>query len=104
MTEKMICKAIQSRLSDQGLDWVQMESLTVDRDGKRINAVLDLEGETETVDLGAEYELAESSIRIVDVEASRRWMTGFLSIVLAAKGAEFPLPDGMQGSMIKMVL
>ena len=83
---------------------MQMESVRVDKDGRRILAVLDLEGEADLVDVTAVYELAETTLSITGVETSRPWMTGVLALILEVRGAHFPLPDGMQGMMIKMVL
>ena len=84
-TETMICKALQARLE------------------KRIAAVVDLEGESETVDVSAGYEVGDDALNIVGVDASRPWVKGVLSLVLEAKGAQVPLPGGVQGAMIKMV-
>ncbi len=102
-TETMICKALQARLEDKGIDWVRLDSVTVDKGERRIAAVVDLEGEQDTVDVSAGYELADDALKIVGVEASRPWMTGVLSLVLEAKGAQVARPGGMQGAMIKMV-
>lgn len=104
MTEQMIFKALQTRLDDQGITWARMESVEFVKEERRLKAVIDLEGEDEMVEVGATYEIADDAVKIGGVEASRPWIAGALTMVLEAKGASIPLPGGMQGTMIKMVL
>lgn len=104
VTEQMICKALQTRLDDKGIDWARMECVEFVKEERRLKAVVELEGEDELVEVGATYAIEGDSVSITGVEASRPWIAGALTMVMEAKGASIPLPGGMQGTMIKMVL
>jgi hypothetical protein len=105
MTSSIITKALQAKLSSCGLDWVKLQSLHLDSKAKTIAAELTLEGEESPVTVDLSYSLgAEQTLVIRSVNTNRRWMTEALRMVLARKGDRIPLPGGIQGQLIRVVL
>ena len=105
MPVSLIAKAIQSKLSASGLDWVKLESFTLSSREKTISLELRLEGEDKPVKADIHYSLGTgNTVEIREVETSRPWMTEALKLVLVKTGNRFALPGGLKGKMLKVLL
>ena len=103
MTNGILVKAIHSRLSDFGVDWLKVESLAIQSSERAIIATVSLDGESEHVEVTMLYRLGDSALHIEEVETSRSWMTKAMELILAERGNEFPL-KGMKGMMVRALL
>ena len=105
MSDSLIMKALQAKLAGSGLDWVKLESFSLSSRDKTVNLELTLEGENEPVKAEIRYSLAaENMVVIRDIVTSRKWMTEALKLVLLKTGDRFPLPGGLKGKMLKVLL
>jgi len=105
MTTPLVMKALQSKLASSGLDWVKLDALHLDSKANTIAAELTLEGEESPVKVEVKYSLgAENVLVIRDVKTNRRWITEALKLAMVKTGNRFPLPGGLKGQMIRMLL
>ena len=105
MSDSLIQKALQSKLVSSGLDWVKLESISLSSRDKTVNLELSLEGEDQPVKAEIRYSLAAENVIVIrDIITSRKWMTEALKLVLVKTGDRFPLPGGLKGKMIKVLL
>ena len=100
----MLQKALDSKLSQLGIDWLKVESLVIRSAGKAVFATVTLDGEPEPVELTALYKLEGNQVVVESVEASKPWMSKALKLALDTKGRSFTLPSGMAGMAIRMLL
>ena len=98
-------KALQSKLASSGLDWIKLESLHLDSRANTISLELTLKGEESTVKADIRYSLgSDNTIVIRDVETNRPWITEALRLLMVKTGNRFPLPGGIKGKMIRVLL
>jgi len=102
--DDIIRKAIEGRLASEGIDWVKLESFQIDRKAKTLTAGISLEGEPAPVAIDLDYAIEGDDILIKEATSSKPWMTKLAGVALAKHGARFPLPTGMKGKMVRMVL
>ncbi|CAN5229551.1 hypothetical protein BH23VER1_BH23VER1_06880 [soil metagenome] len=100
----IIKKAVEAKLALEGIDWVKLQSIKLDRVNRTIDATIVLEGEPEPVGVTARYTLAGDLITLVSLETTKPWLTKAAALGLAKHGGQFHLPGGIQGTLIKMVL
>jgi hypothetical protein len=105
MSSSLITKALQARLASCGLDWVKLNSLHLDSKAKTIAVEVTLEGEDAPVKAEVEYSLGgDNALVIREVKTSRKWMTEGLRLALIRMGNRIPLPGGLQGQIIRVML
>jgi hypothetical protein len=105
MTDSLIFKALQSKLSSSGLEWIKLESFSLSSRDQLINLELTLEGEESVVKAEVRYSLGgDNTLVIRSVETNRKWMTEAIKLAMVKTGDRFPLPGGLKGKMIKMLL
>ena len=105
MSNSLIMKALQAKLTSSGLDWVKLESFTLSSRDKKVNLELSLAGEETPVKAEIRYSLgAENMIVIREVHTSRQWMTEALKLVLLKTGDRFTLPGGLKGAILKLLI
>ncbi len=105
MTDSLIIKALQAKLASSGLEWVKLESFSLSRREQKVTAELALEGEDQPVKLQAYYSVGlDNTLTVREVETSRKWMTEALKLAMVKTGNRFPLPGGLKGKMIRMLL
>lgn len=103
--QAIILKAIQAKIESAGLDWIRLADFRLDVTERRVTATIELSGEPEPVMFSARYQLnADNTGEVVEVHASKRWMTEALRLGLQQTGATFPLPDGWKGKLIRALL
>ncbi len=100
-----LTKALQAKLASSGLDWIKLNALHLDSKANRISVEFTLEGEERPVKAEVRYSLgAENVIVVREVTTNRKWITEALKLVLAKTGDRFPLPGGLKGKMIRVLL
>lgn len=105
MTDSLIFKALQAKLASSGLEWIKLESFSLSSRDQVINVEVTLEGEETTVKAEVRYSLGgDNTIVIRSVETNRKWMTEAIRLAMVKTGDRFPLPGGLKGKMIKMLL
>jgi hypothetical protein len=105
MTDSLIFKALQAKLASSGLDWIKLESFSLSSRDQVINAEVTLEGESTTVKTEIRYSLGgDNTIVIRSVETNRKWMTEAIRLAMVKTGDRFPLPGGLKGKMVRMLL
>ncbi|HWB03447.1 MAG TPA: hypothetical protein VG796_10515 [Verrucomicrobiales bacterium] len=105
MTDSLIFKALQAKLSSSGLEWIKLESFSLSSKDQLINLELTLEGEPTTVKVEIRYSIGgDNTIVVRSVETNRKWMTEAIKLVMVKTGDRFPLPGGLKGKMIRMLL
>lgn len=105
MPMSLILKALQAKLASSGLDWVKLEALHLSSRDKTIAAEVTLAGEETSVKVEVRYALGnDNTIIIRDVQTNRQWMTEALRLAMVKTGNQFPLPGGLKGKMIKILL
>ena len=105
MTDSLIFKAIQAKLASSGLEWIKLESFSLSSRDQLINLELTLEGEESPVKAEIRYSLGgDNTLVIRSVETNRRWMTEALKLAMTKTGDRFPLPGGLKGKVIRMLL
>lgn len=102
--DAVIRKAIEAKLASMGIDWLKLQSLHLDRATKTLDAEVVLEGESEPVRLSVHYSLDGGDIVVGSVQTSKPWMSRLASLGLEKQGGRFPLPGGIQGTMIRGML
>ncbi len=102
----VLAKALQARLEASGLDWVKLETLEFSRSERRVKVTVMLEGETQpiTVSLLYSVDAAFTFLMVQEVQASRRWVTEAVRLFLANSGNRLPLPGGIKGVALKVIL
>lgn len=101
----LLLNLLQSKLNSSGLDWVKVENIQLSPSQKSLIADLKLAGESELIRLTGTYSITPAnSIRLEALTASRQWLTEVAELALAKTGREFPLPDGIKGKLIRLVL
>ena len=102
--ESMIQKILADRLEKQGFDWVELKGIRFSKADRRFELDLELDGEESTLPVILDYEVEGETIKIVNITTSKRWIKEVLQLVLLAKGGAFPIPTGMKGSLVKMLI
>lgn len=101
----ILLSILQSKLNSSGFDWVKVESINLSPSQKSLTADLKLAGEAELIRFTGTYSItASNAIRLDTLTASRQWLTEVAELALAKTGREFPLPDGIKGKLIKLLL
>jgi hypothetical protein len=101
----LLLKALQAKLSSSGLDWLKVESIAFSSKKKSLTAVFDLDGEASPVTVELDYVLEDDDkIRIRDVRTSKAWMTEAIKLALVKTGQSFPLPKGIKGKLLRVLL
>lgn len=101
----VVLKLLQAKLDSSGLDWITLQSLRVSPGNRQVEAEVLLAGEEKPVHVEATYEVtSDNHVRIVSVTTSRKWMTEIAELALVKSNPSFPLPDGIKGRLIRMVL
>ena len=96
---------LQSKLNASGLDWIRVETIQLSPAQKTLVADLKLAGETELIRLSGSYSVTTgNAVRLEKVTASRQWLTEVAELVLAKTGREFPLPEGLKGKLLRLLL
>ena len=105
MANALIMKALQAKLSSSGLDWIKLNALNLNSKENTIAVELTLEGEDSPVKAEIRYSLGgDNTLVIRDVMTNRKWMTEALKLVMLKTGDRFPLPGGLKGQLIKVLL
>ena len=105
MANALIMKALQAKLSSSGLDWIKLNALNLNSKENTIAVELTLEGEDSPVKAEIRYSLGgDNTLVIRDVMTNRKWMTEALKLAMLKTGNRFPLPGGLKGQMIKVLL
>jgi hypothetical protein len=100
----LIYKAVEAKLATAGIDWVKVHSLSVDKQSKTASATLALEGEPDPVAILVTYSLETDHLLVLTIEATRPWLTKALNLALTHQGGRLPIPSGLEGSMVRMLL
>ena len=104
MTADIIRKAVATKLESEGITWAQLDTLKIDKKEKAVHADVSLEGEPQPIAVTARYTLKADSVLLETFETSRPWVTKALCFALKKHGGVIPLPGGMQGTMVRMLL
>ena len=97
-------KAVSSKLSAEGIDWATVDQLDIDKATKTVHATLTLEGEPEPLSASVTYNLGADTVQLLTATASKPWVAKALTLAIQKHGGHIPLPGGMQGSMVRMML
>ncbi len=100
----IIKKAVDAKLALEGIDWIILQTLTLDKANKTASATVLLEGETVPITVTAHYKIDGDTLTLLSLDTTRPWLTKAAALGLARHGGAFDLPGGMQGTMIKMML
>ncbi len=104
LLDSTIHKALANKLDEREFDWVEIRSVKLVKSENQLHVELMLDGEDETVLAILDYEIAEEQLRIVTVKTDKRWITEVLQLVVVAKGGVVPLPSGIAGMAVKMLI
>ncbi len=105
MSDSLIMKAVQAKLSSSGLDWIKLENLHLDSRAQLISLEINLKGEPTTVTAEIRYSLGGDNTLVVrGVETNRPWMTEAIQLAMCKTGNRIELPGGLKGKMIRMLL
>ncbi len=104
MTAEIIRKAVSAKLASEGIDWAKLDTLKIDKKEKAVHADVSLEGEEHPIAVSARYTLGDAAVQLETFETTRPWITQALRLALKKHGGNIPLPGGMQGTMIRMLL
>lgn len=104
MIDSVLRKALEARLSAEGLAWVKLRHLELRSADKSLYVEVDLEGELEPVHATASYRLAYDGVVIEEVVTSRAWLTACARLALEKHGGHFPLPSGLAGTVARVLL
>ncbi len=104
MLDSVIQKILSDRLQSRGLDWIDARSVRLSKAEKAFDLELMLDGEERPLHARLKYEVKDDELHIVGVETDKRWITEILQLVLIAKGGHFPLPGGMVGMLVKVLI
>ncbi len=104
MQQKIILKAIEAKLNSHGIEWASVRTFHIDREAKRLTAELVLEGEPTAIIASALYLLDADTVHLQSIDADRPWIAGALQLALSRHGGRIPLPPGIQGSVLRMML
>ena len=105
MATSLIMKALQAKMASSGLDWIKLNALHLNSKDNTIAVELTLEGEDSPVKAEIRYSLGgDNTLVIRDVMTNRKWMTEALKLAMLKTGNRFPLPGGLKGQMIKVLL
>jgi hypothetical protein len=100
----LVLKAIESKLSSAGLDWIKLQSVQLKPKEHRASAELLLEGETGPVSLDIIYAVDGDFLKIDTLTTSKKWLTEVLNLVLTKTAGQVELPGGLKGRLIKFFL
>lgn len=101
----LLLNLLQSKLNSSGLDWIKVENIQLSPSQKSLIADLKLAGEADLIRLTGTYSITpQNALRLETLTASRQWLTEVAELALAKTGREFPLPDGIKGKLIRLVL
>ena len=100
----IIRKAVETKLKRMSIDWVSIESLEIVSAQKFIDMTVSLEGEEHPVDVTIHYVIEENHVVVGDLKASRPWIAKAMGFILEQQGGRYPIPSGMEGMAIRMVL
>ncbi|MDG2126278.1 MAG: hypothetical protein P8J87_21430 [Verrucomicrobiales bacterium] len=100
----LILKAVASRLTAEGIDWATLDHLEIDKSNKEVHATVTLEGEPEPVSVTATYSLGADTLQLLTASSTKPWLSKALTFGIKKHGGQIPLPTGMQGSMLRMML
>jgi hypothetical protein len=104
MTAEIIRKAVAAKLASEGVTWATLESLKIDKKEKAVYGDVSLEGEPGPIAVTAHYTLEPDHVQIDTFQTTRPWVTHALGYALLKHGGKIPLPGGMQGTMVRMML
>jgi len=104
MLDSVIQKILADRLESRGLDWIDVRSVRLSKAEKSFELELMLEGEERPLVARLGYEVREDTLALTAVETGKRWITEVLQLVLLAKGGTIPLPGGMKGVLLKLLI
>lgn len=81
----------------------KVTTMRIDSDKAEIFLTVELEGETTPVDLTVHYRILEPTLlEVVDVQASRVWMTTFANEVVPAEQKRFSVPKVVTKALSKL--
>lgn len=104
MLDSVIQKILADRLESRGLDWIDVRSVRLSKAEKTFDLDIMLEGEERPLAVKFRYEIRDESLNLTAVETGKRWITEVLQILLVAKGGAFPLPGGMVGMLVRVLV
>ena len=104
MTTEIIRKAVSAKLASEGITWATLDTLNIDKKEKSVQADVSLDGEEHPIAVIARYTLGDAGVQLDTFETTRPWVTQALCFALKKHGGQIPLPGGMQGTMIRMLL
>jgi hypothetical protein len=102
--DSVVRKAIESRIASAGLHWLKLQHFELRASEKKVSATLLLEGEPTPVTVRLSYRLEATDVVVESIDAGRPWMTEALALVLLKHGGRWPLPSGLPGTVIRMLL
>ena len=100
----LIQKAVASKLASEGIDWATVDHLEIDKTNKAVHATVTLEGEPEPVSVTATYSLGADTLQLLTATSTKPWLSKAPTFAIQKHGGQIPLPTGMQGSMVRMML
>ena len=101
----LLLKALQTKLASSGLDWIKLESLQFCSRDRKLVAEISLAGEELPLHVQLHYSLsADHFLTVEEVETSRKWITEALRLGLVKSGNRFPLPGGIKGKLLRVLL
>jgi len=104
LLDSVIQKILADRLESRGLDWIDVRSVRLSKAEKTFELDLMLEGEERPLVARLRYEVRDEALHVTGVETDKRWITEILQIVLLAKEGTIPLPGGMKGMLLKLLI
>ncbi len=104
--DAVLTKAIQAKLESSGLDWIRLETLHFVRADKHVTVTIQLDGDPGPVTVDLTYTVSPdfTTLSIASIQASRRWVTESLRLALAKTSGTIPLPGGLKGLALRVLL
>ncbi len=104
MLDSVIQKVLAEKLASRGLDWIDVRSVRLSKADKSFDLEIMLEGEERPLSAKLCYEVKDDALHLTGLETGKRWITEVLQLVLIAKGGTIPLPGGMVGMLLKVLI
>ena len=86
-----------------GIDWAKVESVSLLKEHRRVDVVLELDGETAHVTAAVNYRVEGEELLVEKVETNKRWMTEAATLIVLRKGGKVELPAAVRGMVFKAI-
>lgn len=104
MIDSVIRKALEARITAQGLTWIKLRHFELRSAEKTLVLDVDLDGEPAPVRITARYHVDPAGLTVESVDTSKKWLTEVALLALAKHGGKIELPGGLVGSMARAIL